>query len=150
MTEHRAHVTFKRLHHGRQQLLVPAEEINLNKYESALTNTGRSDVCVQMTHPYISSFFTTCRPYCDLHKPMMSSGGNDKQLIPGSVFYTRSLCFSVIDFTGKKTNSTVTFKFSKHFLSLLVAAELDETLQHSHRVVSERHLEAETTRDFMK
>lgn len=36
----------------------------------------------------------------------------------------------------------LTFELLKRFLSLLVAAELDETLQHSHRVVSKRHLEA--------
>jgi len=41
-----------------------------------------------------------------------------------------------------KQNGAPTFEVLKHFLSLLVAAELDEALQHAHGVVSKRHLEA--------
>lgn len=36
----------------------------------------------------------------------------------------------------------LTFEFLIHMLSLLMAAELNETLQHSNGVVSKRHLEA--------
>lgn len=43
----------------------------------------------------------------------------------------------------KKPNVCVlTFELLKHMLSLLMAAELNETLQHSNGVVSKRHLEA--------
>lgn len=41
-----------------------------------------------------------------------------------------------------KENLRLTFQLIKHLLSLLVAAELNEALQHAHRVVSKRHLKA--------
>ena len=42
-----------------------------------VTRRGRSGQSADRTHPYISSFFTTCLPYWDLHKPMMSSVGDE-------------------------------------------------------------------------
>lgn len=40
------------------------------------------------THPYISSFLTTCLPYCDLHKPIMSSAGDKEWTV--NVFVSSS------------------------------------------------------------
>lgn len=87
MAKHRAHVAFECLHHSRQQLLVPAAAYYKPKtHQLGLVHClsvvhehyHEPEGEAELTHPYISSFFTTCLPYCDLHKLMMSSGGNNR------------------------------------------------------------------------
>lgn len=84
------------------------------------------------THPYISSFLTICLPYCDLHKPMMSSAEDKEWTV--NVFVSSS----------EESNKTYLYTTENGKLTYLHIFSVFTTLSQNHSFTHTRTWAAES------